>query len=526
MPESEFSAGTLPSLDAVLPEQSGEWQLLLTLAFHPDTRRIGESVRLGAGRHCLGRDQPGFAAGCGDSPRPLLDRHVSRRTLVLDYDGQRLRIARQPTACRCRIGGRELTDTWEMPAQELQRGVPLLISHAVLLWIAVAPGAAKPAATPDYGLVGNSHYMQSLRRQIAAAARSDLDLLLLGPTGTGKDRVAAAVHDHSARSGRPMVAVNLAAVPASLAPAALFGAARGAFTGADRARKGYFQEAEGGTLFLDEIGDAPAEVQPLLLRALQQREVQVVGGAAQTVDLRVIAATDAPVTECNAGFKSALRHRLGALEIRLLPLREHPGDIGPLLRQGLFDAFRREGRAQLLPGPDSDAQALSSWSALFHACVDYAWPGNVRELLNLCNQLAVASEAGLVVPPGILERFGPGLSSAVSEAKQRGVSEPPRGPVRRIAEVTEEEFAQAWHSHDYEVRTVARNLGVSRQAVYRKVAASDRYRLAADVPDAELLSAMRCCDNNPLAAAQLLEVSPSGLKARLRQGQPGERVRP
>ena len=313
-------------------------------------------------------------------------------------------------------------------------------------------------------------------------------------------------------------------MPASLAPAALFGAARGAFTGADRARPGYFQQAAGGTLFLDEVGDVPAEVQPQLLRALQQREVQVVGGALQTVDLRVIAATDASPEALDSGFNSALRHRLGALEIRLLALREHPEDIGSLMRHFLSQAFEREGRQGLLPGPRSSAADLAVWSALFLACLEYDWPGNVRELANLCNQLAVASDTRLVVPPAVSQRLerAPPQSPVCADDKLTGVPGDAATP-RRIVDVSEEEFAQAWHDNVYEVRPVARSLGVSRQAVYRKVAASNCYRLASEVTDAECCSAMRECGGDLQAAARLLQVSPSGLKARLRQGQPALR---
>lgn len=519
MPESALPEGTLPSLDVLLPQSSGQPQLLLTLAFHPDTERIGEAVRLPPGRHPVGRDRPGFAAAHPAAPEALHNRYVSRRTLVLDYDGQRLRVERQPGACRCRLAGAELAGNREVPLEDLQRGMPLMISHAVLLWVSLAPADDGRVTPPEFGLVGDSPYLRSLRRQIDAAARSDLDVLLLGPTGSGKDRVARALHDFSGRRHEPLVAVNVAAVPAALAPAALFGAARGAYTGADRAQQGYFQRANGGTLFLDEIGDAPAEIQPQLLRALQQREIQVLGGAPQRVNVRVIAATDASIDEQQSGFKSALRHRLGALEIHLQGLRDHPEDIGTLLHHFLVEAFQREGRAHLLPGDGSSARELSAWSALFHACLAYDWPGNVRELINLCNQLAVASDTGLTLPPTVLARLGQGpeLPAPGGNPGQAPTSGPD-SRLRRIVEVPEEEFARAWHDLGREVRPVARKLGVSRQAVYRKVAGSDRYRLASDVPEAELRGALRQCGGDPVAAAQLLQVSSSGLKVRLRQG--------
>ena len=135
----------------------------------------------------------------------------------------------------------------------------------------------------------------------------------------------------------------LCSLPTDLAPAALFGSARGAFTGADKAAPGYFDQAQGGSLFLDEIGDTSADVQPLLLRALQQREIQAVGGPIRRVDVRVISATDAALEGVGCDFKAALRHRLGAIEILLPPLREHPEDVGELLLHFLpFGLFLME----------------------------------------------------------------------------------------------------------------------------------------------------------------------------------------
>ena len=156
-----------------------------------------------------------------------------------------------------------------------------------------------------------------LRRDIAVVAATPLAVLILGESGVGKEWLARAVHACSGRSRQPMVAVNLAAVPVDLAAAELFGSVRGAFTGA-RDRPGAFQRAHGGTLFLDEIADAPVAVQVQLLRALEQGEIQVLGGDAARVDVRVIAATDQSVGE-ERGFRAALRHRLAGYTLYLPP---------------------------------------------------------------------------------------------------------------------------------------------------------------------------------------------------------------
>ena len=528
MPDLEDSDSTLPSLQVALPGLQRRRELVLSIIFHPQTSRAGEFAVLDQCRRSrvLGRGSLDFGRDSGQGGVPLQERHVSRRALEIEFKEERLVLRRPAGSSRCRVGGYELDDEVYLDQQALCRGVPLLLSHCVVLWLAYMEEPVQEEALPDFGLIGSGRYMQGLRRQLLQAARSDLDVLLLGATGTGKEVVANAIHAAGQRAAQPLVVVNVAAIPESLAPAALFGAARGAFTGADRARRGYFQQAAGGTLFLDEIGDAPAEIQPQLLRALQQREIQGVGATVEKVDLRVISATDADIDGPGSGFKSALRHRLGAAEILLKPLREHREDIGELLNHFLALAFSREGRAELLPGSASSARSLAAWAGLYYACLSYHWTGNVRQLINFCSQIAVASRTGLVIPPAVLLAFssaGRDDGEAMTDYGQAAdeVREPASVAqrLRRILDVTEEEFARAMRDNSHEVKTVAQSLGVSRQAVYRKIASSERYRLASEIPESELEQAFLSCKGDTLAVARLLEVSPSGLRARLRQEQ-------
>jgi DNA-binding NtrC family response regulator len=528
MPDFDDSDSTLPSLQAALPGLQTRPELVLSIIFHPQTDRAGEFAVLDRRRRSrvLGRGSVEFRRGPTQDGAPLQERHVSRRALEIEFKGDGLVLRRPAGSCRCRVGGTELDHERHLNQQALVRGVPLLLAHSVVLWLAYTQEPMQEDGVPDFGLVGGSRYMQGLRNQLLQAARSDLDVLLLGATGTGKEVVANAIHAAGQRAARPLVAVNVAAIPESLAPAALFGAARGAFTGADRARRGYFQQAAGGTLFLDEIGDAPAQIQPQLLRALQQREIQGVGAAVEKIDLRVISATDADIDGSGSGFKSALRHRLGAVEIVLKPLQQHREDIGELLNHFFALAFSREGRADLLPCSASSARSVAGWAGLYHACLCYHWPGNVRQLINFCNQIAVASRAGLVIPPSVLLALAPAGQrdpEAATEPAQvaKKVCEPASVAqrLRRILDVTEEEFARAMRDNCHEVKTVALSLGVSRQAVYRKIASSERYRLASEIPESELEQAVLNCKGDTLAAARLLEVSPSGLQARLRQEQ-------
>ena len=510
---------TLPSLVGALSGRASEPRLLLTIIFHPDTRRIGEMAPLalpgGAQPWVLGRYSPAFGRGDAAAPvAPLGEDHVSRRALELAVDADKLVLRRPEGSSRCRVGGRELEGAVALAPGQLQAGVALLLGHSVVLLLRLAPrlepavAAAATAATAA-GLCGSSAYMHDLRRQIAVLGSSGLDVLVHGETGTGKELVAAAIHRASRRSG-PMVSVNMAAIPPGLAAATLFGSARGAYTGATGAHAGYFKQAQGGTLFMDEIGDAPLEVQPQLLRALQEREIQAVGGGVQKVDVRVISATDATLEGEGCDFKAALRHRLGACEIKLLPLRQHPEDIGELLLHFLSRSCRQLDRPDLLPREDSAAPDIALWAEVFHSFLLYSWPGNVRELANFASQVVVASEHGVTLPGNVREAL---LGQWTERAVASGTRTRPR---RKMRDVDQREFASAMQANDYEVASVARQLDVSRQAVYRRMGESKVYRLAAQVPLAELTQALAEHAGDARAVAMDLKVSFSGLRTLLR----------
>jgi DNA-binding NtrC family response regulator len=507
---------TIPSLVAALPAANRELQLMLTIVFHPDTSRIGERVVIPdldvMPSWVLGRRSPAFGKDGGPAATPLGERHVSRRAISLCGSGEGLLVRRLPDSSRCRIGGRELRQSLELSRDQLQRGVRVLLGHSVVLLLRLAPDTPPvPANLALQELQGSSPYMAGLRKQLIRLADSGLDVLIRGETGTGKELVAAAIHRAGCRGDRPMVSINMAAIPPGLAASTLFGIARGAFTGATRTNEGFFAQAQGSTLFLDEIGDTPIEVQPQLLRALQQREIQAVGGAIQKVDVRVISATDGALESESCDFKAALRHRLGAGEVRLLPLREHPEDIGELLLHFLITRAGQLGSADQLPGEDSPAREIAAWAALFHSFLGYSWPGNVRELANFAGQVLVASGEELTLPDSI--NFALMQAEADSPAVNRGAAGSPR---RSIRQVDEQEFDNALRESGYEVANVARQLGVSRQAVYRRMGESSRHRLAGQVPGPELEKALAVCEGDARAAAMDLKVSVSGLRSRLR----------
>jgi len=228
-------------------------------------------------------------------------------------------------------------------------------------------------------LIGSAPAMKELFRVIGRLAGSDLSVLLIGESGTGKERIARALHETSRRAEKPFVALNVAAIPAELLESELFGHEKGAFSGADEARAGYFEQAAGGTLFLDEIGDMPAALQTRLLRVLAEGDFHRLGGrTAMRADVRLIAATNQDLGRAvdEGRFREDLYHRLNVVELEVPPLRGRREDIPLLLEHYLAEAAQEMNtEAKILT---DEARAL---------LVAHAWPGNVRELVNLCRRL-------------------------------------------------------------------------------------------------------------------------------------------
>ncbi|MFY0989252.1 sigma-54 interaction domain-containing protein [Halomonas sp. C05BenzN] len=243
-------------------------------------------------------------------------------------------------------------------------------------------------------LLGASPAMQALRHQVVRAAETSLAVLLQGETGTGKDRVARAIHRLSPRAEGPFMAINCAAIPESLLESELFGHARGAFSGADRAREGLIGQADGGTLFLDEIGDMPLPLQAKLLRVLESGRYRPLGASEERrADLRLVAATHQPLRERirDQRFRADLYYRLGQFPLTLPPLRERREDIAVLAEAFAADFCAREGRDELGITPAALRQLRGR---------DY--PGNVRELKNLIDYACAMTRAGDDIEPAAL----------------------------------------------------------------------------------------------------------------------------
>ncbi|HZE83172.1 MAG TPA: sigma-54 dependent transcriptional regulator [Puia sp.] len=224
-------------------------------------------------------------------------------------------------------------------------------------------------------IVGGSLAMQKTFRLVSQVAPSDSTVLILGETGTGKELIARAIHNNSPRRHKLMVKVNCAALPANLIESELFGHERGSFTGATDRRLGKFELANGGTLFLDEIGEMPLELQVKLLRALQEREIERVGGRSTIkIDVRIIAATNRDLEKemSEARFRSDLYYRLNIFPISLPPLRDRREDI-PLLASHFIQRFAKKTGRNIIALNNSALQEL----------IQYSWPGNIRELEHL-----------------------------------------------------------------------------------------------------------------------------------------------
>ncbi len=249
---------------------------------------------------------------------------------------------------------------------------------------------------PAKAAVRRAVFVDPASRQLLALAQrvsaADVTTLLVGPTGAGKEVMARVLHESSPRRAGPFVAVNCAVLPEQLIESQLFGHDKGAFTGAQRAHKGLFEQAEGGTLFLDEIGEMPFHLQAKLLRVLQERQVTRLGSeSAVPVNVRLVAATNRDLRQAIASreFREDLYYRIATFRLRLLPLAERPGDILPLAVQFVSGHRCPGAEWQFTP----QAQQM---------LVQYGWPGNVRELENVMRRAVVISPDGVIGPAQLM----------------------------------------------------------------------------------------------------------------------------
>jgi DNA-binding NtrC family response regulator len=309
-------------------------------------------------------------------------------------------------------------------------------------------------------IVGRSPAMQRVFDVIRKVADTDLTVLIRGPSGTGKELVANALHYNSPRRAGRFVKVNCAAFARELVESELFGHEKGAFTGAIAAREGKFELADGGTLLLDEVGDMPLETQAKILRVLQEREVERVGGTRPIkVDVRVLAATNQPLeAKVKAGtFREDLYYRLNVVTIDIPPLSERPEDLPPLIEHLLAAAAARLGRAPKTLAPEA-----------YRALLEHDWPGNVRQLEHVIEQavvLASGPEIGLEDLPAALRP--PAAGGGEPEAAPGSF----RVAKQRVIERFERRFlTDALARHRGNISRAAEEIGMYRQQLQQKLA--------------------------------------------------------
>jgi two-component system response regulator HydG len=306
-----------------------------------------------------------------------------------------------------------------------------------------------------HNLVGKSKPMQEIFQLIEEVADADATVLIEGESGTGKELVARAIHHQSPRALGPFVAVNCSALAEGVLESELFGHVQGAFTGAVRDKRGRFETAHGGTIFLDEIGDLAPGIQVKLLRVLQERTIERVGGDETVpVDIRVIAATNRNMADLVAEgrFRQDLYYRLRVVPIRLPSLRDRRADV-PLLAQHFVDKFRQEtGRP--IDGLSPEAMTL---------LLDYAWPGNVRELENAIEYAFVKARGGLLQPNHLPPELRPADDAIVKIVAALGdnFEDQFRASPELIRQVLD---AAGWN-----VAKAARRLQVSRTTLYKRI---------------------------------------------------------
>jgi anaerobic nitric oxide reductase transcription regulator len=354
--------------------------------------------------------------------------------------------------------------------------------HAMRMSRSVAgdPAGPRTTAADDTDIVGRSDIIQRLLHELKVVADSELPVLLLGETGVGKELFARHVHRHSRRATQPLVHVNCAALPESLAESELFGHAKGAFSGATTDRAGRFEAADGGTLFLDEVGELPLPVQAKLLRALQDGEIQRLGAdRPRHVDVRVIAATNRNLRDGvrDGAFRADLYHRLSVYPVPIPPLRERGADVLVLAGRFLELNRARLGLRSLRLSPEAE-----------DALCRYAWPGNVRELEHVISRAALkavsrgAARTDIVtLPPALLDLDSTGTPAPGDDTRPvAGDSAPAttalhlrdavdavqRQQIRQALDDCRQNWAEAARRLDVDpsnLRKLARRLGLTRE---------------------------------------------------------------
>jgi len=499
----------------------------LTIVSHPLAHRAGERCLLDAvagGRElAVSRNAPDFTRPGRALGVPLGDPFVSRRPIRFTPGaGGGVRLVIDPGGTPV-VAGAPVDGSIELTAEELAAGVALELAERVVVLLHLFDRAQGDAtdATDALGMVGASAAIRRVRTAIERIVDLPVPVLIRGETGTGKELVARAIHDRGPRRGGPFVSVNLGAIPRELAAAELFGAIKGAYTGATRDREGLFRAAHGGTLFLDEVGEASPEVQVMLLRVLETGELYPVGADKPVaIQVRLLAATDANLEQQirDGRFRAPLLHRLAGYEVRLPPLRERREDIGLLFYHFAHDELAAIGEAHRLAPEDPYARPWLP-APVAAQLVRYAWPGNIRQLRNVTRQLVIGSRghAQLRLDPQLAEELAAAAPPASGPSPARAPTDPGTTPRRKPSEVTEPELVEALRACAWDLKAAADRLRIPRPSMYDLIEKHPNIRTAGSLGADEIAQCFRDCAGDLDAMAARLQVSRRALHRRVKE---------
>ena len=500
-------AATLDPTAAQTRRDSRTLHLTVLSHWHPNL--IGSWLELPRAGVELSRAEPNFAP----HDVPLGDPYLSRRPVrITDAGPLGVCIDASGTSTPVQVDGVPVVDRSTVSPAQLADGVVIELADRVALLLHLRPPVTQDA--DDLGLLGQSAAMTEVRRRVRLVADLDVPVLIRGASGVGKELVAQAIHRLGRRAERPLVAVNMAAVPTALAGSTLFGHRKGAFSGATADHEGHFAAAHLSTLFLDEIGECPPEVQVLLLRALETGTIRAVGGReARAVDVRVIAATDADLETgvADGKFRGPLLHRLAGFVLPVAPLNTRREDLGILAAR-----FAQIERAALGAVETPDPQRPVFPAGFIAALAQTDLPGNVRQLKNIVRQLVILQRDGqstvewqALIPSPVIAK----PPTPAPEISQGGASAPVR--YRSPEAVTEDELVAAMQANRYQAKAAAQALGISRTALYGLLAQTDRVRKATDLSVEDIQDAATRSADNPTAMAADLGVSRPALLRRM-----------
>ncbi|MES2899176.1 MAG: sigma 54-interacting transcriptional regulator [Pseudomonadota bacterium] len=473
----------------------------LTILWHPVSSRIGQQHLgpAGVGEMSVGRFAPLFSTP-GKEGEPLANRGTSRAPLrILRRADNSVDIIPSESQMPLEIHGEPVNGTVRLDAAEISAGVVLGLGGQVLLCLHWMSGFPKANGLP--GMLGVSNSIIETRDLIRQVASTDLAVLLLGETGTGKDVAAHAIHEVSLRRALPMVAVNMATLNEAQAVPDLFGTGEDPATGT-RARPGFFAEAGAGTLFLDELGSTPAAVQPMLLRVLETRRYRSLGGDRDLLtNARLIGATDQDLV--SRRFNQPLLRRMEAFVIRIAPLRERREDIGILLLHSLQAC-----------GVNPDELAAFPISLVSDMC-NYDWPGNIRQLANVTRRAIMAQRAGQRASLALFVHAHTAPSAAPAPAP-RLATVPVLGARRKLTEVSAADLMAALEENGWRISGAAQRLGISRPSLYKLIEATPAIRPAAAIARAEIETALRANGGDVFLCAAQLKTPSEALRRHLR----------